>query len=298
LLLRSHEATAGHLPANPRQGRVPFLDPRAPARRGVSKGLRIRQRGLAPLIYPCPVDPLLFLAEIEDRNIEHVVREGALLAFVPLDNELRLFEKPEAAELEEALLGAVDRDRAEYQKRRGSGPVLLGRPSVILHLPQQRGVAARLAERNRRGGLVISEVANVAMVQIEYVVPWRSDASGLPGTRTYQDRRTALPILGGDAGDRVDARVEGNESIAPVCDDEDVAIVTEQELVLVLRGIAKDLVHSQRSLHWRLQLGGFHSMSIALPEMCGAETCATGTHEGVRDAPRGPCTACRAAAAL
>jgi hypothetical protein len=151
----------------------------------------------------------VFRGDGEDHELEHVVREGGP-GSVELDHEFGTADDPEAVELWESLLLALDGRATEEDKRNCSGPPLaLGCP-VERELFEQLGVALRL-RRIRARRLVVAVVADIALVGLERVLPGRLCPPDLVRTARDDDRRNTFAVDGFHRRDPVDAAVEGQQ---------------------------------------------------------------------------------------
>ena len=117
---------------------------------------------------------------------------------------------------------------------------------------QQSAVARRRAGQPYGGGFVVAVVADVAMVEVEHVVPRVGNVSGFPRAGSQADNRSTGPVRSADHRSGVDAGFKHQSRRVPGvtgCGDEmviKVAVQLNLDPASAL-GVAQDLVHRHRT---------------------------------------------------
>lgn len=185
-------------------------------------------------------------------KVEHEVGEAAARLWVALHDVLKPLDDRSTAELDVSLdeaapiprdsHGSVDQQRWRLESfdRSGGGVQF---PGV-----EHRTVARRRTRQAHRGRLVVAVVADVAMVQIELVVPRVGYVSSFPWAGPQTDYRPAGVVRCPDHGGGVDARLEHQPRHITNIGWGSDEVVVEEAIQFDLGpdgalGVAQDLVH-------------------------------------------------------
>jgi hypothetical protein len=144
-----------------------------------------RERGIAPIIDPLPVH-LIAAIETDDVQVDYEIGKASSGLGVSLHDELEPLDDTDAGEVEVALVDPPPVDdlwaRGKHQQRGSEGTlacVIGGMKAPRLH---ESAIAGRAAYGPDGGRFVITEVPDVPVVEVEFVVPGRVFGPRLPRT--------------------------------------------------------------------------------------------------------------------